>query len=66
MAVRWHLLLLTIVFFGVGIGESFAMRRHDPGSPDYYIAMWMIPGIVFTILTLRAFIKPKGSQQEQK
>ncbi len=65
MSLRWHLLLLTIVFFGVGIAESFAMRRHDPGSPTYYIVMWMIPGVLFTILTVRAFVKPKGNQQER-
>ncbi len=65
MSLQWHFLLLTIAFFAVGIAESFAMRKHDPGSPLFYIALWMLPGILFTILTIRAFIKPKGNQKEQ-
>jgi hypothetical protein len=65
MSLQWHLLLLTIAFFGVGIAESFAMRHNAPNSPTYYIALWMIPGILFTILTIRAFKKPKGNQEER-
>lgn len=66
MGLQWHLLLLTIAFFAIGIAESFAMHHNDPGSPTYYIIMWMVPGILFTILTFRAFKKPKGNQEEQK
>jgi hypothetical protein len=66
MALRYHLLILTIFLYLVGIGEWLAAINNNPEGSHTLYFLFLLPGVLFTLITYRAFKGPKGSQGSQE
>jgi hypothetical protein len=66
MALRYHLLILTVALYLVGIGEWIAAINNNPNGSHTLYFVFLIPGILFTLITYRAFKGPKRRQGNEE